>query len=257
LPVNFLEPIMADVAETPFVIVEAIFPGVTQLDFTGPHTVFSRMSNVKNIVASAAGGAIESDGGLIFAGTQRLADIERCDLLFTPGGVAVTDAMNDAAFMSEIRRLAAGARYLTSVCTGSLILAAAGLLQGRKSACHWAWRELLPLFGAVVDDARVVRDGNIITGGGVTAGIDLALVIAAELAGDLTAQAIQLGIEYAPAPPFNAGRPDTAPPEVLAKVKSGMAALTANRFAAAEKAAISMTLAERESSEVHDRIPPS
>ncbi len=233
---------MVDTAENPFVIVEAIFPGLTQLDFTGPHTVFCRLPNVKTIVASAAGGSIESDGGLIFAGTQRLADIERCDLLFTPGGVAVTDAMNDAAFMSEIRRLAAGARYLTSVCTGSLILAAAGLLQGRKAACHWAWRELLPLFCAVIDDARVVRDGNIITGGGVTAGIDFALVIAAELAGDVTAQAIQLGIEYAPAPPFNAGRPDTAPPEVLARVRSGMEAMLAKRFAAAEATAKAMAL---------------
>ena len=232
-----MEPIMANTAEIPFVIVEAIFPGLTQLDFTGPHTVFSRLPNVKTIVASAAGGSIESDGGLIFAGTQRLSDIKRCDLLFTPGGVAVTDAMNDAAFMSEIRRLAAGARYLTSVCTGSLILAAAGLLRGRKAACHWAWRELLPLFGAEIDDARVVRDGNIITGGGVTAGIDFALVIAAELAGDVTAQAIQLGIEYAPAPPFNAGRPDTAPPDVLARVKSGIEAMLAKRFAAAEAAA--------------------
>jgi len=237
-----MEPIMVDTAEIPLVIVEAIFPGLTQLDFTGPHTVFSRLPNVKTIVASAAGGSIESDGGLIFAGTQRLADIERCDLLFVPGGFAVTDAMNDAAFMSEIRRFAAGARYLTSVCTGSLILAAAGLLRGRKAACHWAWRELLPLFGAVIDDARVVRDGNIITGGGVTAGIDFALVIAAELAGDVTAQAIQLGIEYAPALPFNAGRPDTAPPEVLARVRAGMETMLSKRFAAAEATAKAMAL---------------
>ena len=228
---------MVNSAEIPFVIVKAIFPGLTQLDFTGPNTVFSRLPNVKTIVASAAGGAIESDGGLIVAGTQRLTDIERCDLLFVPGGVAVTNAMNDAAFKSEIRRLAADARYLTSVCTGSLILAAAGLLRGRKAACHWAWSEILPLFGAVIDDARVVRDGNIITGGGVTAGIDFVLVIAAELSGDGTAQAIQLGIEYAPAPPFNAGRPDTAPPDVLARVKSGIEAMLAKRFAAAEAAA--------------------
>ncbi len=228
-------------AETKFVIVETIFPGVTQLDFTAPHTVFSRLANVETIVASAAGGAIESDGGLVFAGTRRLADIERCDLLFAPGGGGVTDAMNDAAFISEIRRLAAGTRYLTSVCTGSLILAAAGLLQGRRTACHWAWRHLLPLFGAVIDEARVVRDGNIITGGGVTAGIDVALVIAAELAGDVAAQAIQLGIEYAPAPPFNAGRPETAPADVLAQVKSGMADSFAERLAAAQAAARAMT----------------
>jgi len=228
---------MTNIAEKPFVIVEAIYPGVTQLDFTGPHTVFSRLPNVKLILASAVGGAVDSDGGLVFAGTQRLAEIEHCDMLFTPGGWGVTDAMNDAAFMAEIRRLSAGARYLTSVCTGSLILGAAGLLKGRKAACHWAWRELLPLFGAVPDNARVVRDGNVFTGGGVTAGIDFSLVIAAELSGELVAQAIQLGIEYAPAPPFNAGRPETAPPEVLARVKSQMAALLPKRFAAAEAAA--------------------
>jgi putative intracellular protease/amidase len=223
--------------DAPFVIVEAIFPGMTQLDFTGPHTVFSRLRAVRTVVASAAGGAVESDGGLVFAGTQRLAEIGHCDLLFVPGGVAVTDAMNDAVFMAEIRRLSAGARYLASVCTGSLILAAAGLLQGRRAACHWAWRELLPLFGAVIDEARVVRDGNIITGGGVTAGIDLALVVAAELAGDVAAQAIQLGIEYAPAPPFDAGRPETAPAAVLALVKAGMAASLPARFAAARSVA--------------------
>jgi cyclohexyl-isocyanide hydratase len=235
--VNFTEPNMTPATETPFVIVEAIYSGMTQLDFTGPHTIFSRLPNVQTIVASAAGGAVDSEGGLTFAGTQRLADIERCDLLFTPGGMAVTDAMNDAAFMSEIRRLSVGARYITSVCTGSLILGAAGLLQGRKAACHWAWRDMLKLFGAVPDDARVVRDGNIITGGGVTAGIDFALVIAAELAGDIVAQALQLSIEYAPAPPFNAGRPETAPAEVLVLVQSRMAALLPTRLAAAKTAA--------------------
>jgi len=223
--------------ETPFVIVEAIYPDMTQLDFTGPHTIFSRLPNVRTIVASAAGGPVESEGGLIFAGTQRLADVERCDLLFTPGGMGVTDAMNDPAFMSEIRRLSADARYLTSVCTGSLILGAAGLLKGRKAACHWAWRDMLRLFDAIPEDARVVRDGNIITGGGVTAGIDFALVIAAELAGEITAQALQLMIEYAPAPPFNAGRPETAPVEVLTLVQSRMAELLPKRLAAAKLAA--------------------
>jgi transcriptional regulator GlxA family with amidase domain len=228
---------MTSATETQFVIVEAIYPGMTQLDFTGPHTIFSRLPNVHTIVASAAGGPVASEGGLIFAGTQRLADIERCDLLFTPGGMAVTDVMNDTGFMAEIRRLSAGARYLTSVCTGSLILGAAGLLKGRKAACHWAWRDLLRLFDAIPEDARVVRDGNIITGGGVTAGIDFALVIAAELAGETTAQALQLSIEYAPAPPFNAGRPETAPSEGLALVQSRMAASLPKRLAAAKLAA--------------------
>jgi cyclohexyl-isocyanide hydratase len=166
-----------------------------------------------------------------------LADIDRCDLIFLPGGLAATDVINDLAFMDQVRRLSAGARYLTSVCTGSLILGAAGLLKGRRAACHWAWRDMLTLFGAIPDEARVARDGDIITGGGVTAGIDFALTVAAELAGEATAQAIQLSIEYAPAPPFDAGRPETAPAEVLALVQRRMAAILPDRLAGAKAAA--------------------
>jgi cyclohexyl-isocyanide hydratase len=227
----------AAMADRPFRIVEAIFPGMTQLDFTGPHTVFSRIPNTETIVASEPGGSIESDGGLIFAGTRRMADIDRCDLLFLPGGLATTEVINDAAFMAEVRRLAAGARYLTSVCTGSLILAAAGLLKGKRAACHWAWRDMLGLFGAIPDPARVARDGDIITGGGVTAGIDFALVVAAELAGESVAQRLQLSLEYAPDPPFNAGRPETAPPEVLADVRRFMETMAPRRLAEAQAAA--------------------
>jgi len=170
-------------AETPFRIVEAIYPGMTQLDFTAPHTVFSRIPGAETIVASEPGGEIVSDCGLRFAGTTRMAEIDRCDLLFFPGGFSATEAATDVAFMAEARRLAAGATYLTSVCTGSLILAATGLIKGRRAACHWAWRDMLALFGVIPDPARVVRDGNLITGGGVTAGMDFALVVAAELAG--------------------------------------------------------------------------
>ena len=220
-----------------FLIVETIYPGMTQLDFTGPHTIFSRIPGVSVVVASEAGGAVESDGGLVFARTRRMAEIERCDLLFVPGGMAATDVIGDEAFMREFRRLAEGARYLTSVCTGSIVLGAAGLLRGKRAACHWAWRDFLPLFGAIPDASRVARDGNVITGGGVTAGIDFALVVAAEIAGDTLAQALQLAVEYAPAPPFDAGRPETAPPEVLAQVKARLAAQLPARRAAAEAAA--------------------
>ena len=224
-------------AEAPFRIVEAIFPGMTQLDFTGPHTVFSRLPGSETIVASAAGGEIESDGGLVFAHTARLADIDRCDLIFFPGGLATTEAINDAPFMAEATRLAVGASYLTSVCTGSLILAATGLIRGRRAACHWAWRDLLTLFDVIPDPARVARDGNIITGGGVTAGIDFALTVAAELAGADFAQTLQLNIEYAPAPPFDAGRPETAPPQILAAARRRMDAMLPKRRAEAEAAA--------------------
>jgi transcriptional regulator GlxA family with amidase domain len=227
-------------AKSPFTIVEAIYPGMTQLDFTGPHTIFSRIPETVTIVASAAGGEIESDGGLVFAHTKRLAEIERCDLLFVPGGVAATEAANDRAFMTEFTRLAHSARYLTSVCTGSLVLAATGLLKGKRAACHWAWRDMLPLFGAIPDDARVARDGDIITGGGVTAGIDFALVVAAEIAGASAAQALQLAIEYAPAPPFDAGRPETAPADVLAMVKARNARTLPTRWEQARAAAARM-----------------
>jgi putative intracellular protease/amidase len=222
-----------------FTIVFALYPGVTHLDFTGPHQVLCRLPGAETHLASVRGGALTFDG-VTFGNLEQLADIAACDVLCVPGGFGTMDAMADAAFMEEIRRLASGARYVTSVCTGSLILGAAGLLKGRRAACHWAWRDLLPLFEATPDGGRVVRDGNVLTGGGVTAGIDFALTLAAEIAGDAFAQGLQLSLEYAPAPPFNAGRPETAPPEVLARVKSALEAMGAGRRAAAETAALAM-----------------
>jgi cyclohexyl-isocyanide hydratase len=217
-------------------ILIALYPGVTHLDFTGPHQVLCRLPGAKVTTASLGGADIEADG-LRFTGLARLEDIESCDVLLLPGGSGCTAAMNDAAFMGHIRRLGANARYLTSVCTGSLILGAAGFLQGRRAACHWAWRHLLPLFGANPDEGRVVRDGNILTGGGVTAGIDFALTLAAELADFRVAQTIQLALEYAPAPPFDAGRPETAPPEVLEALQASYSPRIALRQEEAEKAA--------------------
>lgn len=217
-------------------IVIPLYPDVTHLDFTGPHQVFSRLPHATVTVASMGGADIVADG-LTFSNLADLAKIERCDLLCVPGGFGTTDAMLDEAFMAQIRRLGAGAKYLTSVCTGSLILAAAGFLQGKRAACHWAWRELLTPFGAIIDEGRVARDGDIITGGGVTAGLDFAFVVAAEVAGETMAKSIQLGLEYAPSPPFQAGRPELAPPEVLAAVKARMDAGAAGRAAAAKEAA--------------------
>jgi putative intracellular protease/amidase len=220
----------------PLQIVIALFPQVTHLDFTGPHQVLSRAPNARTIVASMGGTDIAAEG-LTFTGLADLAKVERCDLLLVPGGLGATDAMLDAAFMAEIRRLGGGAKYLTSVCTGSLILAAAGFLTGKRAACHWAWRELLKPFGAIVDEGRVVRDGNIITGGGVTAGLDFAFTVLAELAGDDYAQTVQLGLEYAPSPPFDAGRPELAPPQVLAAFNHRMGPLVEARRGAADEAA--------------------
>jgi transcriptional regulator GlxA family with amidase domain len=220
-----------------YVIVFALYPGITQLDFTGPFEVFSRLPGARCVLASADGGTIEAGGGITFANVLRLRDIAACSLLCVPGGFGTEQAMEHAEYLSEIRRLALGARYITSVCTGSLLLAAAGLLGGKHAACHWAWRDLLPAFGVTADSARVVRDGNVITGGGVTAGIDMALTVIAEIAGVDFAQTVQLGIEYAPAPPFDSGRPESARPEIVAAARRRLDDGRADREAAVRRAA--------------------
>lgn len=167
----------------PYVVVFALFENVTQLDFAGPYEVFLRLPGAQCVMASSTGGTIEADGGLTIANVRRLADIPHADLVCVPGGLGVIEAMGDAEYVRELRRLADGARYVTSVCTGSLLLGAAGLLRGKRATCHWSWLDLVPAFGATVDDARVVCDGNLITGGGITAGIDMALTVMAEIAG--------------------------------------------------------------------------
>jgi putative intracellular protease/amidase len=217
-------------------IVIPLFPGVTHLDFTGPHQVLSRTPDARIRVASMGGRDIEAEG-LTFTGLSDLAAIDRCDVLVVPGGVAATEVILDEAFIAQIRRLGEGARYLTSVCTGSLILGAAGFLKGHRAATHWAWRELLPLFGATIDERRVVRDGDLITGGGVTAGVDFAFVLLAELAGEPVAKAVQLGLEYAPAPPFEGGRPELADPQILEACLARVNAMAPARRAQAEAAA--------------------
>jgi cyclohexyl-isocyanide hydratase len=220
----------------PTEIVFALFPRLTQLDFTGPFEVLQRLPDTRVRIASREGGALVSDSGLSFSGLERLANVDAADVICVPGGQGVTAALGDAEFIADVRRLGIGARYITSVCSGSLILAAAGLLDGKRAACHWAWRSLLAEHGVVVDNARVVRDGNVITGGGVTAGIDFALTMAAELGGIAAAQRIQLAIEYDPSPPFYSGRPETAPPSVLNEVRERMRQLYPERRAALREA---------------------
>jgi cyclohexyl-isocyanide hydratase len=222
--------------DQPFRIVFAIYPGMTHLDFTGPHQFLSRAPNSETVVASRDGESVEADG-LTFANTVKLADVIACDLICVPGGVVATQVAQDPVFIGELRRLAFGARYVTSVCTGSLILGAAGLLQGKRAACHWAWRDLLPLFGAIPDAGRVVRDGSLITGGGVTAGIDFALTVLAEISGEEVAKTIQLGLEYAPAPPFQSGRPELASESVRARYDVVMSRIMPQRLAEAQMAA--------------------
>lgn len=226
-------------------IVIALYPGVTHLDFTGPHQVLVRTPNAHLVVASMGGQDIEAEG-LTFSHLADLTKLKHCDVLLIPGGFGTADAMLDEAFVAELRRLGGGARYLTSVCTGSLLLGAAGFLRGKRAACHWGWRDLLPHFGAIIDEGRVVRDGNVITGGGVTAGIDFALTMLAELAGQDYAEGVQLGLEYAPAPPFNSGRPELARPQVLADVKARLAATIDARAAATALAAGRISAARRQ-----------
>jgi len=223
-----------------FAIVFALFPRITQLDFTGPFEVFSRLPGARCLLASVEGGAIEAAGGMTFTGVVKLADISGCSLLCVPGGFGTVAALEDRAFLTEIARLGTPAQYVTSVCTGSLLLAAAGLLRGRRAACHWAWRDLLTALGVTPDAARVVRDGNVITGGGVTAGIDMALTVMAEIAGIDYAQAVQLSLEYAPEPPFDSGRPERARPEIVAAVQHRLAAMADERATAVHRAALSM-----------------
>ena len=212
----------------PISIVIPVYDGITQLDFTGPHQFLSRTPDLHVRVASQGGRSITVDN-LTFSRLDDLASIDSCDVLLVPGGGGCIAAIENELFMQKIVRLGATARYLTSVCSGSLILGAAGFLTGRRAACHWAWRELLPIFGAIVDEGRIVRDGNYLSGGGVTAGIDFVLALIAELRGQRVAEMVQLGLEYAPQPPFNAGRPDTAPPEVLEAVNARSAPGRAQR----------------------------
>jgi cyclohexyl-isocyanide hydratase len=215
-----------------FRIVFALYPQLTQLDFTGPFEVLQRLPGASLVVASREGGVLTADSGLSFSGITRLAEVPGADVICVPGGYGLTAALQDAEYIAEVRRLGLSARYVTSVCSGSLILAAAGLLQGKRATCHWSWRPLLAEQGVIVEDARVVRDGNVITGGGVTAGIDFGLALAAEIAGEATAQRIQLAIEYDPAPPFDAGHPDRAPAAALAEIRARVALQYPERRAA-------------------------
>lgn len=221
-------------------IVFVLFPRITQLDFTGPHEVLWRAPGARCRLVSSAGGRIEADGGLAFD-TEPIAEVESCALLLVPGGYGTLTAMTDARLLQHLCRLAAAAQHVVSVCTGSLVLGAAGLLRGRRAACHWAWRDLLAEFpGVTPDAARIVRDGKFFSGGGVTAGIDVALAVLAEIAGVEFAQAVQLGIEYAPAPPFAAGRPEEAPADVVARARARLEAMGAERRSVVRKAAAAL-----------------
>jgi cyclohexyl-isocyanide hydratase len=206
-----------------------LFPGVQQLDLTGPHEIFASLPDTLVHLVARTMETVTSSSGLLLVPTVTYDACPQLDVLCIPGGAGVNALLRDAVTLEFVRQQATGAGYVTSVCTGALVLGAAGLLRGRRATTHWASHDLLTAFGAVPVKARVVRDGNLLTGGGVTAGIDFALSLAAELVGRPAAELIQLVFEYAPAPPFDAGSPETAPPAVLAAAQRRLAALQAER----------------------------
>jgi cyclohexyl-isocyanide hydratase len=198
-----------------------IFPDLTQLDFTGPLQVLARLPQSTTHIVAKSEDPVPSDCGLGLVPTRTFANCPPLDLICIPGGSSgVVGVMNDRDTIQFVRRQAGTAKYVTSVCTGAFVLGVAGLLKGRRATTHWAFTELLPLVGATYEKARIVKDGNVITAGGVTSGIDFGLSVVAEIAGETVAQTIQLGIEYDPDPPFNSGHPDRAPDIVKATLLS-------------------------------------
>ena len=214
-----------------------IFPDMTQLDFTGPYEVFAQVPKCAVKVIAKSLQPVAAKGGLKFLPDTTIAEAPRLDLVFVPGGPGVGALMEDREVLEFLRRHAENAKYVTSVCTGALVLGAAGLLKGYKATTHWASLALLPVFGATATPDRVVTDRNRITGGGVTAGIDFALTVAAEVAGPEVAKRIQLLIEYNPAPPFQCGHPTTAESTIVEGLRSVMAPMQAARLEQAQRAA--------------------
>lgn len=221
-----------------------VFPKVTQLDLTGPVQVFCSLPDAKVHLVWKRIEPVASDSVLTLTPTVTFADCPQLDVICVPGGVGSDDMVNDEEVLAFLRSQAEAAQYITSVCTGSLVLGAAGLLKGYRAATHWTAREFLSAFGAIPSRDRVCIDRNRVTGGGVTAGIDFALTLVSIIAGRRTAEAIQLRLEYNPAPPFQSGSPDTAPPEVLTLINEGIAAHRARRGEAMQRAAARLDLPE-------------
>lgn len=201
-----------------------VFPKVTQLDLTGPAQVLSRVPGAKVHLVWKAIEPLMTDVGFSINPTVAFEACPQLDVLCVPGGFGVVDQLSDGETLAFLRAQGKAARYVTSVCNGSLLLGAAGLLTGYKSTCHWMWRHYLAQFGAEPVAARVVRDRNRLSGGGVTSGIDFAFTLAAELAGEEAARMIQLGLEYDPQPPFDSGSPEKAGAERVARARSAQEA---------------------------------
>lgn len=207
-----------------------LFPGLTQLDLTGPYEVFARMPNARVLLLAETTAPVKSEWGLTITPDASFADTGPVDILCVPGGWGVNAQLENPALLAFLREQGAHARFVTSVCSGALLLGAAGLLRGYRATTHWMSLDMLALFGAEPTEDRVVIDRNRITGGGVTAGIDFGLVVAAALFGADVAQEIQLAIQYQPMPPYQSGLPTTAPANVRdAVLERSTDALTARR----------------------------
>lgn len=221
----------------PLAVNMVLFPSFTQLDLTGAYEVFARLPGARVSLVAAAAEPVRTEFGLTITPDATFAGASAADILCVPGGWAINEHLDDDAMLDFLRAQARGARYVTSVCTGALLLGAAGLLRGYRATTHWQSLDMLRLFGAEPVDARVVVDRDRVTGGGVTAGIDFGLAMAAELFGATVAQEIQLAIEYHPAPPFDSGSPHTAPDAVRDAIVRRAAPALAQRRAKAEAAA--------------------
>jgi len=212
-----------------------LFPRLTQLDLTGPYEVLARLPDtVVHLVAHGLE-PVKTDRGLMIVPTVTYVDCPPLDVLVVPGGPGQQELMEDAGVLEFVRRQAAHAQYVTSVCTGSLVLGAAGLLKGKRATCHWAAIDHLTALGAIPVHERVVMDGNVVTCAGVASGIDFALTLAAVLEGELVASEIQLQIEYDPAPPFRSGSPRTATAETVAALRHRLAELNEARRVVANR----------------------
>jgi cyclohexyl-isocyanide hydratase len=221
----------------PFHLGFLLFPNITQLDLTGPFEVFTKLPDTKVHLVWKNREPVTSDGGMQILPTTTFAECPSLDLICVPGGPGMNPLLNDPETLAFIRGHAKGARYVTSVCTGALVLGAAGLLEGKRATTHWMSHDMLSAFGATPVAERVVIDGNLITGGGVTAGIDFALRVAAEAFGEDVAKSIQLGLEYDPHPPFDAGTPRRAGPDLVAKAREGASKRQEDRQAGVAAAA--------------------
>ena len=220
-----------------------VFPSITQLDMTGPHEVLARLPGAEIYLVWKSVDPIVAQGGMRLVPTTTLKTCPQLDLICVPGGPGMNPLLTDDEVLAFVRSQAAGARYVTAVCTGALVLGAAGLLKGKRATTHWMSRHLLAAFGATPVAERTVIDGKVITGGGVTAGIDFALKIVAEVSGEDVAKDIQLAIEYDPHPPFHAGSPKDAGETVVARLKAAGSKMQAVREAAVQAAAARLRIA--------------